>query len=272
MNFSNIARQYDQKSVIQKAAGERLFDLVNIKGHEDVLDLGCGTGKITRRISKLTIGKVLGIDPSEDMIHEAKKNSDNVEYAIQSAEELDMSNCLDVIICNSAFQWFKSHDTALDNCFRALRNGGRMAIQAPAKKVYSPNFIDAVQQVLNDSRTQETFAAFQSPWFFCESADEYKVLFEKAGFNVAISNLEQDFSLRKPEEVMTIFESASITAYLDQENYSIPLTDTYMNTFKEIVRKAFANQANEQGFIELTFNRIYLLALKATGSDKPMSG
>ena len=67
----------------------------------------------------------------------------------------------DAIFCNSAFQWFTDEPRALANCFAALRPGGRMAMQAPARHDYCPQFVRAVATLAADPRTSETWARFQ---------------------------------------------------------------------------------------------------------------
>lgn len=181
VDFSKIASKYEEYSSVQKSAADILLKLLEIGDEDDVLDLGCGTGNLTRKIRKMTKGKVVGIDPSEGMIKEAKEKSKGLDitFEIKSAEEMDYKNCFDVIFCNSSFQWFKDPEKAVENCYRALRKGGRMGMQAPAKKVYSPTFIEAVEKVKKDPRTRDIFAYFKEPWFFLETSDEYKIYLRK---------------------------------------------------------------------------------------------
>ena len=70
-----MANEYEEHAPIQKSAGDMLIALLNIGKNEDVLDLGCGVGNITRRIRKMTTGKVVGIDPSEGMIKKAREKA-----------------------------------------------------------------------------------------------------------------------------------------------------------------------------------------------------
>ncbi len=121
------------------------------------------------------------------MIEIAKKNASGVEFLVRSAEEMEFEEEFDVIFCNSAFQWFNPYK-ALEKCFKALREGGRIGIQAPAKENYCPNFIKAVGEV-RESEIGEIFAHFRSPWFFLESEEEYVELFESFGFRVVFSDL-----------------------------------------------------------------------------------
>ena len=73
-NFSEISVKYEEDSLLQKSASDQLFDLIQVKKNEDVLDIGCGTGNLTRRIAEKTSGKVAGIDASEGMIEQARRN------------------------------------------------------------------------------------------------------------------------------------------------------------------------------------------------------
>jgi len=259
--FSSISRKYEELSLLQKSAGEILLAMLEIR-NDDVLDLGCGTGSLTRKIRKLTRGKVVGVDLSAGMIEEARRRSGaDIIFEVKSAEELDYENCFDVIFCNSAFQWFREPEKAIENCLKALKPGGRIGIQAPAKEVYCPNFIEAVERVKRDERTKSVFKHFKSPWFFLETAEEYRKLFEKFGFMVVFSKIECVKTKHTPEEVFGIFSSGAIAGYLNQEFYTVELTEDYINAFKEIARQAFREQAVD-GVVELKFYRVFLIAAK----------
>ncbi len=264
MDFSKISADYEKYATIQKSASYVLLNLLKIKNEEDVLDLGCGTGHITRVIRKMTKGKVVGIDPSEGMIKEAIAKSRGMEivYEVKSAEEMDYYEDFDVIFCNSTLQWFNDPEKALRNCYKALKKGGRIGVQAPAKRVYSPNFIKAISKVSEDERTKYIFNHFKEPWFFLETEDEYVRFFEKVGFKVTFSKLETVTTYHTPEEVFKIFLSGAVVGYLNQQYYDVEITEGYISAFKEIVRKSFEDQAGEDGIVELKFNRIFLIALR----------
>ncbi|WP_202319146.1 class I SAM-dependent methyltransferase [Archaeoglobus neptunius] len=263
MNFSTIAAEYEKLATLQKSASEILLRLLKIGENDDVLDLGCGTGHLTRKIRGLTKGRVVGIDPSEGMIARAIEDSRgmNITYKIMSAEEMNYHESFDVIFCNSAFQWFRNPERALRNCYKALRRGGRIGIQAPAKNVYCPNFIKAIEAVRKDERTGDVFAHFKEPWFFLETAEEYTSLFERCGFAVVFSKIERVVTEHTPEEVFGIFSSGAIAGYLNPEYYDVELNDEYIKAFREIVRQEFNRQA-ENGIVKLEFNRIFLVAVK----------
>ena len=169
----------------QKSAAERLFWMLGIERTDDVLDLGCGTGHLAQEIRVLTDGRVVGIDLSPEMIALAREAApETIEFVTGDVHALDMPEAFDAILSNSAFQWFKDGEHALRNCYAALRPGGRMAMQAPARQEYCPQFVNAVARLGGDPRTAETWSRFRTPWTFYETGEEYGRLFEAAGFSV----------------------------------------------------------------------------------------
>ncbi len=264
LDFTEISSRYDRDSFIQKSAAEKLIGLLDIQRRDDVLDLGCGTGALTRKIRAKAAGLIVGVDSSAGMIREAESGRQGLDiiYDVKTAEELDYRDRFTVIFCNSAFQWFRSPGLALKNCHAALKKGGRMGIQAPAKKAFCPNFLKALDAVAADARTSKTFGGFKAPWIFLDSPEEYSALFEHAGFTVPFSVIEEIKTLHSPDEVMTIFESGAAAGYLNQDYYAAPVDGADTAAFRRIVRESFRKQANHDGKVELIFNRIYLVAMK----------
>ena len=264
-NFSEIAKYYDSSSVVQKSSADILLELLKIGDTDDVLDIGCGTGYLTRKIRAITKGRVVGIDPYPSMIDEARRQSKklNIEYEVKSAEEIKYEEEFDIILCNSVLQWFRDTELAISNLWKAIRKGGKIGVQAPAKKIYCPNFIEAIEKVKKDRRTQHIFAHFREPWFFLETVDEYKSLFERHGFEVIFSEIREVISEHTPDEVFSIFKSGAIAGYLNQDFYEgVELTENYVSAFLQIIRKSFEKQADERGVVKLVFRRLFLVGVK----------
>ncbi len=260
--FDAISRTYRAASVLQKSVGERALELLAITGTEDVLDLGCGTGHLSERIRQLTSGLVVGRDPSAGMIAEARRGvTAEVLFELGSAEDLADVERFDAIYSNSAMQWFGQPALALANCYRALRSGGRMAVQAPARHDYCPNFIAAFGRLRDDPRTAAA-GRFRSPWFFLDSSEAYAGLFAGAGFEVVSARIETFVQHRTPAEVMSMFASGAAAAYLSPDCYEGALPDDYLPAARERFARAFAEQAGADGQVELVFHRIMLLARK----------
>jgi ubiquinone/menaquinone biosynthesis C-methylase UbiE len=263
MDFSRIASEYDRRAVVHASAGERLLALADIKDGEDVLDIGCGTGSLTMKIRGKTSGRVVGIDSEIEMIRQAiKRHGDRaIHFECLSAEEMNFREEFDVLYCNSTFQWFQSPEEVLGRCFMALRQDGRIGVQAPGRKIYCPNFIEAVEKAKNDPSTGEVLRHFREPWFFLETEDEYRRLFERAGFRVEYVEIKDTVTEHTPEEVYRIFDSGASAGYLNQRYYDVLIDEDYIRRFEEIVMESFKRQAQD-GIINLIFNRVYLIAYK----------
>lgn len=262
-DFSSIARIYRQTATAQKSAAERLFWMLGIERRDDVLDLGCGTGHLAQEIRVLTDGRVVGVDLSPEMIASARDAAPHtIEFIVGAAETLDMPGQFDAILCNSAFQWFTDEPRALANCFAALRRGGRMAMQAPARTEFCPQFVHAVGTLAADPRTAETWGHFRTPWTFYETGEEYGRLFDAAGFSVVAAEMEQLREHTTPERALEMFESGAAAGYLNPGCYDVPLTPRYADSARELILRDFRAQASANGLVELLFSRVYVLARK----------
>ena len=262
--FTEISDRYQIDSIVQKSASEILMDLLEIKKGDTILDLGCGTGHITHTLQQRSRGTVVGIDPSPGMINKAREKftAPGSTFQCGLAENLTYNAEFDIIFCNSAFQWFSQPAQSLAACYLALKPGGKMAIQAPATTNYCPNFLQAIGEVQQHPSTQVCFAGFTAPWFFLESAETYAQEFEKAGFSVLQSFIDEVRTSHSPQETFTIFDSGASAGYFNSEYYARPLSQEYIEAFRTIVRRSFEQQAGANGQVELIFYRIYLLAQK----------
>ena len=63
------AEKYDAVEAPQMDAGRELISMANVNEGDAILDVGCGTGKLTVELARLACnGSVTGIDPSGDML------------------------------------------------------------------------------------------------------------------------------------------------------------------------------------------------------------
>lgn len=95
-----------------------------------VVDMGCGTGLSTTIWSEVS-SKVIGIEPSTDMIKIAKEKSsglDNVVFISAFSDNSGLNNnCADVITCSQSFHWMNPEAT-LNEVSRILKKGGVFAV------------------------------------------------------------------------------------------------------------------------------------------------
>jgi trans-aconitate methyltransferase len=262
-NFTEISKRYRETSIIQNSAADILFALLDIKDKESVLDVGCGTGNLTKKIFDKSHGYIVGVDPSEGMINESSKHYGNeIHFQLGSAEDLPFENKFDVIFCNSTFQWVTDAKKAVRNFHSALKPHGRIGIQAPARRDYCPNFVRAVDAIIKDETLGRIFQHFRSPWLFFDTSSEYTDLFQPRGFNVPFCEIQTIETLHSPEEVYNIFASGAIAGYLNQSFYNCEITGDYIRDFQDVIKSEFIKQAHHDGMVKLVFNRIFLIGVK----------
>ena len=82
-----------------------LCAFITKRDHLSVIDLGCGTGELTRRMTdSLTASSVIGIDSSERMLeHTAAFATDGLSFSRRAVEEVNGS--WDLVISNAVMQW-----------------------------------------------------------------------------------------------------------------------------------------------------------------------
>lgn len=113
------AQHYKQHSEGQFNRGINVVYGIQFRGNENILDIGCGDGRITAEIAKqVPQGHVVGVDISPNMITEAKKsfeNMKNVEFKCLDATAFLSDKQFDLAVSFSAFHWVKNQSDALIN-------------------------------------------------------------------------------------------------------------------------------------------------------------
>lgn len=94
---------------------------------ELAVDLGCGTG-LSTQVWRGNCGRVIGVEPSGDMLAVARKKADDQISFIQAyAHQTGLPDtCADVVICSQSFHWMEPRET-LREVDRILRPGGVFA-------------------------------------------------------------------------------------------------------------------------------------------------
>jgi SAM-dependent methyltransferase len=94
---------------------------------QDVIDLGAGTGKLTR--SLVALGhRVTAVEPLAEMRAELEAALPDVHAVAGNAEAIPLPDAsADVVASAQAFHWF-DHAKALPEIARVLRPGGRLAL------------------------------------------------------------------------------------------------------------------------------------------------
>lgn len=125
--------QYWQNQL--EPAQTRLLQLAGLQPGEKVLDIACGTGRLSFRMAESVMpgGTVTATDISDRMIEFAarsatEKNISNISFQRMEAEELTVDdNAYDAVMCSLGLMYVTDAQQSVDELFRATRPGGRSA-------------------------------------------------------------------------------------------------------------------------------------------------
>src|SRR5215218_1410938 len=128
----HLAETYDRVSDLQFEGGKQLIERLGLEEGARVLDVGCGTGRLTRWIAERLgpKGSVVGIDPLEHRITVARSEAGPVRFEVGQAEELGAfeDSSFDAVCLSSVLHWVADKARALAEIRRVLRPGGRVAL------------------------------------------------------------------------------------------------------------------------------------------------
>ena len=255
--------KYEKASEHQTEWGLNLLEELELTGKEEVLDLGCGDGKLTARIAELVPeGKVLGIDYSEGMLETAQKRQKaNLGFEFKDIKKIDYREQFDVIFSNAALHWVKEHGKLLENCYCALKEGGiirfNFAGEGNCSHLYS-----VVREVMAEEEFKEDFTDFVWPWYM-PSIKEYERVVKKRGFSrVKVWGENRDRYFEDREQMVDWIEQPCIVPF--QEH----LPQKKRKLFRDrVVTEMIARCEQEDGRCFETFRRINVMAEKFSKTD-----
>src|SRR6187397_2523635 len=108
--------------------GRSLVEELGPAPGERVLDLGSGTGELTRSIAAYG-ARVLGIDASEAMVDAARRAHPLLDFAVARGEALAYEAEFDAVFSNAALHWMPRAAEVAAGVFRALVPGGRLVAE-----------------------------------------------------------------------------------------------------------------------------------------------
>jgi len=122
-----------------------LLELIQVSYRMQILDIGCGDGKITAHLHhSLSPCDTWGIDASPEMIKEASQiKEEGLSFSQLPFEDLPTDKQYDLIFSNACLQWIPNHPKVFAKLARMLTNRGQLAIQIPSNFHYPTHTIAA---------------------------------------------------------------------------------------------------------------------------------
>ncbi len=238
--FQRAATSYEGEAMIQHRVAEHLLALLdcpNRKGLHRVLEIGCCTGLLTRKLAE-QCGDIMEL-ALNDLVESFAVQAGNQEgipaisFLAGDIESMELSGSFDLIISSSTFHWINDLDGLLQKLAAHLTPGGILAFS-----IYGPDNLQEIRRLTNiglDYYSLQEVEAMVAQHFSLDHSDQQRQVFHFAA----------------PMDVLDHLRRTGVNAVS-----STPWTPRRLQRFKKEYREKFTD---EQG-LRLTYHPLYLLA------------
>ncbi len=206
--------KYLQFKEHRSAPFDDLLELVKVRPNLKVVDLGCGTGELTRRLADALPGSdVLGIDSSAEMLKSSRTHARS-GLRFELGDQAHLTGSYDLILSNAALQWTERHEQLIPNLFERLNPGGQIAAQVPS------NHNHISHRVYREIAAQEPFRSAlngfnrQSPVLSIEAYAD--LLFQKDAQEITVFEKVYAHVLENADAIVDWISGTALVPYFER--------------------------------------------------------
>jgi len=245
--------KYHQFQSQRSAPFDDLLNLVEVRPGLKVVDLGCGTGELTRRLAdSLPDCEVLGLDSSPQMLERAQKYA-RPGLRFEPGNQAELGSEWDLIFSNAALQWSENHEELIPYLFKHLAAGGQIAVQVPS------NHNSTAHLTIIDVAGREPFASAlggwtrQSPVLPIEAYA--KLLFREEAQEILVFEKVYPHVLENADAIVDWISGTALVPYFERLD---SLKDDFINAIRQDLRVIMPGEP-----VFYPFRRTFFSARKA---------
>lgn len=194
-----------------------------------VLDLGCGTGELTRHLhTTFAAAETVGVDRSPEMLaRSADHAAPGLHFEQDDIAARPLGGPWDLIVSNAALQWLPGHIAVFARLRAALAPGGQIAVQMPAAHDH-PSQV-AAAEVAAEAPFSAALDGYVRSRLVLDPED-YATLLHGLGFTEQTVRLQvYGHLLKSRDEVVEWVRGTLLTDYLGRlpEPMHAPFVDRY---------------------------------------------
>lgn len=230
--------KYDQFKTERFAPFKDLMACIKARPDMEVVDLGCGTGEMTRKLADGLPGStVLGIDSSAEMLGKAKQfETTHLHFEQKTIEEQVYSGKnWDLVFSNAAIQWVENHHELFPAIIKTIKANGQLAIQMPAQHH------NMLNRILADLAKEQPYATALDSWIRTSpvlDVDVYaQILFENGGKEMTVYEKIYPLIVPGTNELFDWISGTTLIPYLEKLEGNIKAE--FMVELQNRIRKTF---------------------------------
>jgi trans-aconitate 2-methyltransferase len=246
--------QYHRFSDHRARPARELLQRVPLGAPSLVVDLGCGTGGVTRLLATRWPGaRVVGVDHSPAMLAEARAGGGDIEWLEADAAAWQPDAAPDLIFSNAVLHWLDDHGTLLPRLLSLLTPGGCLAVQLPRSWDLPSHRI-----------MREVLAELRAPAELQRQLARDPVL-DSVGYHAILSAHAQDLDIWETDYLQVLSGEDPVLSWVlgaGLRPVLAALTETarqaFLAAYQERLREAYP--ANATGRTLYPFRRVFMVA------------
>jgi trans-aconitate 2-methyltransferase len=224
-----------------------------------VVDLGCGTGELTKELHvHLGASETVGIDSSVAMLERARAFA-GAGLRFEAGDIATWEPApYDLVFSNAALHWLPDHHRLLARLTQAIPAGGQLAVQVPANTDHPSHMVG--MGLANETPFREALADDPppDPGTRVLAPEDYAEILDQLGFGQQHVRLQvYDHRLASSADVVEWVKGTHLTFFRAR------LPDELYNLFLERYRQRFLDAVGERRPYLYTFKRILFWARRA---------
>jgi trans-aconitate 2-methyltransferase len=216
MNTKWNPDQYEKFKTQRAKPFYDLMSLIEKTSINQAVDLGCGTGELTKILfDALKPAKMLGLDSSPEMLAKSEEfKTQNLTFQLANIANYKPNEKLDLIFSNAAVQWIPNHEELFTKILSWVSNGGQVAIQMPFNFDHPSHVIAArIANRLFPSIFREQAQRSTLP------LERYAEILYKSGFETQVARIEiYGHSMESGYDVIEWTKGTLLTGYHSKLN------------------------------------------------------
>lgn len=210
-----------------------LVALVRVRSWLRVIDLGCGTGELTRRLAdELPDSDVLGIDSSAEMLERSKEFArPGLRFEVRAIEQIDGE--YDLIFSNAALQWVPDHNMFFPKLFGRVRAGGQLVVQMPSNYRHPTHaFID---ELASEASFDAALGGYRRSWGTQGIEDYAQLLYDCGARDIVVFEKAYPHVLPDADALADWTSGTALVPYMERlpEELRAPFMERYRARLRE---------------------------------------